>query len=127
HFVAVDGGVESIQLERSAGGLQQGGEHFYCSRFAGSVWSEKRKDLAALDLEGDVVYCGNITETLHEFFYSDHLTPFMRGIYSAKKVGTSQMQKARELYTCTLKRGASLLTPLSEWCDSFAFRSGGLH
>src|SRR5258705_13980432 len=86
----MDGGVESIQLERSAGRLQQGSEHFYRSRFAGTVWSEKRKDLAALDLEGDVVHRGKITKTLHEFFYSDHLTPFMLGIYSATEVGTSK-------------------------------------
>src|SRR5258705_10957324 len=109
----MDGGVESIQLERSAGRLQQGSEHFYRSRFAGAVWSEKRKDLAALDLEGDVVHGGNITKTLHEFFYSDHLAPFMRGSYSANKGRNSPNAESSRTVHLDPKRGASVLTPLS--------------
>src|ERR1700730_8660804 len=86
YFVAMDGGIESVQLERSAGGLQQGREHFYRGGLAGAVWSEKRKDLPALDLEGNVVYRYKLTKTLHEIFYSYHLTPFLIGTSCATEV-----------------------------------------
>jgi hypothetical protein len=46
---------------------------------------QKREDFTARDLEGDVVYRGNITKTLDQFFYSDHLTPFaMAGHYAGE-------------------------------------------
>src|ERR1700730_12135978 len=82
HFVAMDGGIESVQLERSAGGPQQGREHFYRGRLAGAVWSEKRKDFPALDLEGNVVHRGKLTKTLDKVLYSNHLTPFLIGACS---------------------------------------------
>src|SRR6266550_3850509 len=55
HLGLMRGGIEAVELERAAGRAQQGREHFDGRGLPGAVGTEKREDLAASYVEGDVV------------------------------------------------------------------------
>ena len=74
-FILVDCGIEAVQFNRSAGGIQQGGEHLDGGGFAGAVGTEKGKDLARCDVERNVVDGGKVAELLDQVLYLDHDRP----------------------------------------------------
>src|SRR5436190_22836278 len=80
HLVAIDCRIEAVQFERSAGGFEQGGKHFYCGCLSRTIRTEKGKDLSAVDLKRNVIDCGKRTEPLHEVIHSNHGAPYVIGL-----------------------------------------------
>ena len=48
-FILVDHGIEAIQLNFPAGGIQQGGQHLDGGGLAGAIGAEKGEDFSRLD------------------------------------------------------------------------------
>src|ERR1700744_254165 len=72
HLVVMGPGIEPIQRNAAAGGLEQGGEHFDGGGFSGSVGTEEGEDFAFCDLERNIIDSGEGAEGLDEILNTDH-------------------------------------------------------
>ena len=64
--------VDARHLQRAAGGREQAAQHAERGRLAGAVGPEQAEDLAALDLEADVIDGGESAEPPDQIVDLDH-------------------------------------------------------
>src|SRR5690349_12969540 len=68
-FVA---GIQSVQLDFSAGWIEQSSKHFDSCRFAGSVRAQEGEYLALLHVKRNVLHCTKFAEFFEQIFDLDH-------------------------------------------------------
>ncbi len=71
-LLLLDGGIESIELDLTAGGPQQRSKHLDGGGFAGSIGSQEGKYLSLGDVEADVADGGEISEGFNQMADRNH-------------------------------------------------------
>ena len=73
HFFGLGSHIEACHARLASGGTTKPRKHTHGGGLACPVGSQETENLAPMDLEGDVVYGGEVTETLGQPFHFNHI------------------------------------------------------
>ena len=74
HLVLLASRIQSVQLQRTAGGWEERSEHFNRGGFPGPVGPEKCENFTLRNFEGDIVNRGEIAKSLDKVLHANQGT-----------------------------------------------------